>query len=119
MTDRRTDRSAEREPLPFRPSAGSCAYSVHVHAGQWSDCEGAPIVTGVWTCPRDGERWRAFACGAHRDRFDGPEWHDVGPLDDDARAELDDRRARWAAAIAGKGWRPPAPMEPQRGGRRL
>ena len=46
-----------------------------------------------------------------------PEWRDVGPLDDAARSELADRRARWAAALAGKGWRPPRPMEPR--GRRV
>jgi hypothetical protein len=47
---------------------------------------------------------------ASADRLDGPQWRDVGPLDDAARAELDDRRARWADALAGKGWRSPLPM---------
>jgi hypothetical protein len=55
-------------------------------------------VTGVRTSPRDRERRRAFACAAHTDRFDGPSWRDVGPLDDAAAAELDDRRTRWADA---------------------
>ena len=84
MPDRPTAR-AEREPLPFSPSAAGCAFSVHVHAGQWGMCGGRPAVTCVWTSPRDRERWRAFACAAHADRFDGPEWRDVGPLDDTAR----------------------------------
>jgi hypothetical protein len=118
VPDRPTARAAEREPLPFSPSAPGCAYSVHVHAGQWGTCEGRPSVTGVWTSPRDRERWRAFACAAHADRFDGPEWHDVGPLHDVAAAELADRRARWADALTGKGWRPPRPMEPERPARR-
>ena len=109
MPDRPTIR-AEREPLPLSPSAAGCAFSVHVRAGQWGGCEARPTVTGVWTSPRDRERWRAFACAAHADRFDGPEWRDVGPLDDAARAELDDRKARWQAALDGKGWRPPEPL---------
>jgi len=61
-----------------------------------------------------------FACGVHADRLgDDPECSDVGPVDDASAAELDDRRERWAAALAGKGWRPPQPMEPGRRGRRL
>ncbi len=112
-----TDRTAD--PLPFRPSAPGCAFSMHVNAGQWGNCGGAPAVSGIWTSPRDGERWRAFACAAHVDRFAGPEWRGVDALDDAARAELVDRRARWAAALAGKGWRPPQPMEPGRRGHRL
>ena len=50
---------------------------------------------------------------------DDPECRDIGPLDDAATAELDDRRIRWAAALAGKVWRPPQPMELGRRGRRL
>jgi hypothetical protein len=65
-----------------------------------------------------GERWRVFACANHAGRFNGPEWRDVGALDDTARAELADRRARWANALAGRGWCPPRPMEPQRPERR-
>jgi DNA-binding GntR family transcriptional regulator len=34
VSDRPIARAAEREPLPFRPSAAGCCYSVHVHAGQ-------------------------------------------------------------------------------------
>jgi hypothetical protein len=73
----------------------------------------------VWTSPQTGERWRVFGCAAHADRLaDDPECGDVGPLDAVATAELDDRRERWATALAGKGWRPPQPMEPGRRGRR-
>lgn len=118
MPDRPAAR-VEREPLPFRPTAAGCCYSVHVHAGQWGTCEGRVTVTGVWSSPRDREIWRAFACAAHGDRFDGPEWRDVGPLDDAAAAELAARRDRWAAALAGKGWQPEQPMEPGRRGRRM
>jgi hypothetical protein len=50
----------------------------------------------------------------HADRLEGPEWHDVGPLDDAATAELTARRERWRAALNGKGWRPPQPMDPVR-----
>jgi hypothetical protein len=48
---------------------------------------------------------RAYACTKHAVRLDG-----ARPLDDADRAELAERRARWAAALAGKGWRPPWPM---------
>ena len=113
MSDRPAARAAEREPLPFSPSAPGCAFSVHVRAGQWGGCEGQPSITGVWASPQ-GERWRVFACTAHAYRFDGAQWRDVGPLDDATRSELTDRRARWAAALAGKEWRPPRPMEPER-----
>jgi hypothetical protein len=82
-----------------------------VRAGQWGGCEGQPSIIGVWA-------WRVFACTAHADRFDGPQWRDVGPLDDAAQSELADRRASWAAALCGKGWRPPRPMEPERPARR-
>jgi hypothetical protein len=113
VPERSAARTTNQDPLPFRPSAPGCAFSVHVHAGQWGTCGGRPVVTGVWTSPRDGQRWRAFACTAHADRFDGPQWRDVGPLDQTAAAELADRRDRWAAALAGKDWRPPQPMEPR------
>jgi hypothetical protein len=111
----RPARRAEREPLPFSPSAPGCAFSTHVRAGQWGACGGRPAVTGVWTSPRTRERWRVFGCAAHADRLvDDPECRDVGPLDDAAKTELADRRERWQAALDGKGWRPPAPMEPGR-----
>jgi hypothetical protein len=65
--------------------------------------------------PLDRERWRVFACSVHADRLDDdPECRDVAPLDDAAAAELGDRRERWQAALDGKGWRPPQPMEPGR-----
>ena len=102
---------AEREPL--RPAAAGWVCSVRVDAGQWGPCGGRPTVTAVWTSPRDGERRQAFACAVHADRFAGPEWRDVGPLDYAAATELADRRERWQAAFDGKGWRPPAPMEPR------
>src|SRR6188472_3866509 len=58
---------------------------------------------GTYTWPSAGTfPWPWTACAAHADRFDGSEWRDVGPLDDAAGAELDDRRARWATALAGK-----------------
>jgi hypothetical protein len=60
---------AEREPLPFRPSAAGCAFSVHVNAGQWGTCGGPPAVTGIWTSPRNRERWRVFGCAVHADRL--------------------------------------------------
>lgn len=104
----------EREPLPFRPSAAGCAFSVHVQAGQWGTCGGRPTVTGVWTASGGRERWRAYACAVHADRFDGPEWSAVGPLDQPATAELAERRIRWADALAGRGWKPPQPMTPRR-----
>ena len=110
MPDRPTAR-AEREPLPFRPAAAGCVYSIHVQAGQWGTCGGAPAVTGVWTSPRNRERWQVFACAVHADRLaDDPECRDVGPLDAAATAELADRRERWQAALDGKGWRPPQPI---------
>jgi hypothetical protein len=118
MPDRTAGRATDPDPLPFRSSAPGCAYSVHVHAGQWGSCSASPAVTGVWTSPRTGERWRAFACTTHANRCNGPTWRDVGPLDDTARAVLTDRRDRWAAALAGKGWHPTQPMEPAPGGRR-
>jgi hypothetical protein len=110
VLDHPTTDSVEREPLPFSPSAPGCAFSVHERAGQWGSCGGRPAVTGIWTCARNRQRWRAYACAAHADRFDGPEWHNVGPLDEAATAELHDRRERWADALAGKGWRPPQPL---------
>ena len=79
----------QREPLPFSTSAPGCAFSVHVRAGQWGGCEGQPSITGVWASAQNA-----------------------------ARSELTDRRARWAAALAGKEWRPPRPMEPERPTRR-
>ena len=119
MPDRPAAR-AEREPLPFRPAAAGCCFSIHVQAGQWGTCGGRPAVTCVWTSPRDRERWRVFGCAVHADRLaDDPECSDLGPLDDAATAELADRRERWQAALDGKGWRPPQPMEPGRRGRRL
>jgi hypothetical protein len=119
MPDRAVVRAIDREPLPFRPSAPGCAYSVHVNAGQWGTCSADPALTGVWTSPRTGARWRAFACTAHANHVNGPAWRDVGPLDDAARAELTDRRDRWTTALAGKGWRPTQPMEAAHYGRRL
>jgi hypothetical protein len=114
VPDRPATRRADRDPLPFRPSAAGCAFSVHVHAGQWGSCEGRPAVTGVWTSPRR-ERWRVFGCVEHAARLaDDPECSDVGPLDDAARAELAGRCERWQAALDGKGWRPERPMEPMR-----
>ena len=102
---------ADREPLPFSPSAPGCAFSAHVRAGQLGACDGRPTVTGVWTSPRTRERWRVFGCAIHADRLaDDPECCDVGPLDNAARAELADRRERWQAALDGKGRRPPEPM---------
>ena len=101
MPDRPTAHAGDREPLPFRPSAAGCAFSIHVQAGQWGTCGGHPAVSGAWTSPRR-ERWRVYACAVHADRFDGPEWHDVGPLDAVATAELADRRERWRAALDGK-----------------
>ena len=93
MPDHPADR-ADREPLPFRPAAAGCVFGVHVHAGQWGTCGGRPAVTGVWTSPRTRERWRVFACAVYADRLvDDPECRDVGPLDDAAAVELDDRRA--------------------------
>lgn len=111
MPDRPAAR-AEREPLPFRPSAAGCCYSIHVQAGQWGACGGAPAVAGIWTSPRNRERWRVFGCALHGSRFEGPEWSAVGPLDDDARRELAARKARWQAALDGKGWRPEQPLAP-------
>jgi hypothetical protein len=52
---------------------------------------------GVWTSPRR-ERWRVFACAAHADRFGGPQWRDVRPLDDAARSELVEVALRERAA---------------------
>ena len=99
MPDRPATRRADRDPLPFRPSAAGCAFSVHVHAGQWGSCEGRPAVTGVWTSPRR-ERWRVFGCVEHAARLaDDPECSVV---------------ERWQAALDGKGWRPERPMEPMR-----
>jgi hypothetical protein len=68
--------------------------------------------------PRDRERWRVFAGAAHADRSQGPGWRDLGPLDDAARAGLDNCRSRWADAQARKGWRPPRPMTAERSVRR-
>ena len=69
----------------------------------WGLLSGWPPA-GTYTWPSAGTfPWPWTACAAHADRFDGSEWRDVGPLDDAAGAELDDRRARWATALAGKG----------------
>ena len=46
-----------------------------------------------------------FACQAHAALLDG-----AHPLDDADRAELAERGARWADALAGRGWRPPQPI---------
>lgn len=93
---------------------------MHVHAGQWGHLHGGPAVTGVWTSPRDRERWQVFACAVHADRLDDdPECRDVGPLDNAAQAELDDRRARRQAALDGLGWIPARPIEAGRSWRRL
>ena len=116
--DHRPAARDDREPLPFRPLAAGCAFSVHIHAGQWGTCGGRPTMTGVWTSPLDRERWRAYACSAHADRFDGPRGRPSG------RSTRPQRRswrtgARRADALAGRGWRPPRPMEPRRSGGRL
>ena len=79
------------------------------NAGQWGGGGGRPEVSGMRTSPTTSDRWKTFTCSVHADRFDGPEWCDVGLLDDDAHTELDGRRARWQAALDGKGWRPPPP----------
>jgi hypothetical protein len=107
-TDRRGDPHVLNDPLPMSPSAPGCAFSARAAAGQWRTCEGAPEWSAVWTCPRTRQRWRTYACAAHRDQLDDPH-----PLDDPDRAELADRQAHWAAALAGQGWWPPQPMEPE------
>ena len=73
MPDRTVGQPTDRDPLPFRPSAPGCAYSVHVNAGQWGTCAAAPAVTGVWTCPRTGERWRALSRCTATSVNDSPE----------------------------------------------
>ena len=40
-----------------------------------------------------------FTCAAHADQLGGPDYRDVGPVDDAAAAELADRRERWQAAL--------------------
>ncbi len=112
MPDPPTDRAVGHEPLPSarpRPAGRTPCTSV---LGSGAPAE---VAGRHWhgTSPRDRGRWRAFACAAHADRSTGAVWCDVGALDDDAAAELADRRDRWAAALAGKDWRPPQPMEPR------
>ena len=54
-----------------------------------------------------------LTCATHADQLDGPDYRDVGPVDEAAAAELADRRERWQAALE-KRWRLPTGRGHQR-----
>lgn len=57
--------------------------------------------------PRDGGTWCAFLCSRHA----GEVGSLAEPLDQVAAAELADRRAQHALAMAGESYRRPAPLQ--------
>jgi hypothetical protein len=100
-------RGAEADPLPFRPSAAGCAYSARGFSGGVDGLRRhADPQRSVGRPAQPRALAHVHLRGARRPAR-GPDYRDVGPVDEAAAAELADRRERWQAALEER-WRLPA-----------